>query len=337
MSEGAGNRIPKTLADVSHLFFSTRVEEDAPAASRGGNTTTTGEERPAAPAHAAEHAAQEARPRAAERTRIVVVTGGDDAPGKSTVAVNLAHGLLRWGSVGLFDADPRLPNARFYLGLPSWQYLSPLTGDGRPSPAAALDSGLVVVDWTPDATDASELARTDGSVQLEIGGASRRRLDYAVVDVPVGRLRLLHGCARRISRFVVVASPGWDGFAAACGAASRLSTVLGARAVDLVVNRAPDETYAAAYHRKFGMAARDVLSVEARLLAGVGRYTGLGCEQRERGPLVRSRPDVAPALALRNAASSIAGSQPVAECAGARHGARMERACEDENPEIGAA
>jgi MinD-like ATPase involved in chromosome partitioning or flagellar assembly len=318
MSEGAGNRIPKTLADVSHLFFS-KVEESVPPAPQSAPPGAA----PADRGGAAERAVAGGRPRPAEarpprrdRTCVVAVTGGD-AAGKSTVAANVAQALTPWGSVALFDADPRVPNARFYLGLPSWHYLSPVTGGGSPAPSRALESGLVVVDWTPAGTDPSTLSRADGSACVDVDGAGRR-LDYAVVDLPVGRLGLLAPCADRIDRFVVVAEPGWSGYRSAFAAIVRLSATLGAREVDLIVNRVPDERYAGAYHRRLNMAARELASVEVRLMAGVGELPGIGSEQRERGPIVRSRPDASPALALRNAASAIAGSQSAAERAGAR-------------------
>ncbi len=262
------------------------------------------------------------------------MTGGGGAPGKSTVAVNLAQGLLPWGQVALIDADPRLPNARFYLGLPSWNYLSPVTGNGRPAPTTLMESGLVVADSAHAARDLSALASTAGVVHLDVGEAGRQRFDYVVVDLPADRIGLLQDSALRAGRFVVVAEAGWEGFRAAFGTASRLSTALGVRGVDLIVNRAPDDTYAGAFQRKFSMATRDLLSVESRLLAGVGCYPGLGCEQRERGPLVRSRPDATLALAFRNAASAIAGSQAQDECAGTVPAPQTESNREDTNPEI---
>jgi MinD-like ATPase involved in chromosome partitioning or flagellar assembly len=334
MSEGASNKIPKTLADVSHLFFS-KVEESAHTAPSSDRAAPAPSGRGVLVDRVGDAARGPGRVGRRERTRVVVVTGGDGAPGKSTVAVNLAQGLLPWGRVALIDADTTLPNARFYLGLPSWNYLSPVTADGTPAPTTLLDSGLVVVDWTPAASDPSALACADGALHLDVGEAGRQRFDYVVVDLPSRRVGLLQRAGLRPGRPVVVAAAGWTGFRAAFAAASALSAGLGVRAVDLVVNRVPDDTYAAAYHRKFSMATRDLLSVESRLLAGVGCYPGLGCEQRERGPLVRSRPDAAPALALRNAASAIAGSQPTEDSAGAMPGLQMENAREDTNPEVG--
>ncbi len=333
MSEGAGNKIPKTLADVSHLFFS-KVEETTQTAPSNHRADPGPPDRDAAPSRVGQPGRATRRGERRERTCVVLVTGGEDAPGKSTAAVNLAQGLLPWGQVALIDADPRLPNARFYLGLPSWNYLSPVTGEGKPAPATLMESGLVVVDWAHAACDLSALACAGGVVHLDVGEGGRQRFDYLVVDLPADRIGLLRGSAPHAGRFVVVAGSGWEGFRAAFDASSRLSTELGVRGVDLIVNRAPDDTYAGAFQRKFSMATRDLLSVESRLLAGVGCHPGLGCEQRERGPLVRSRPDAALALAFRNAASAIAGSQAQDECAGTVPAPQTESKREDTNPEI---
>jgi len=335
MSNGAGNRIPKTLADVSHLFFS-NVEERAQTAPTTETAVPVARERSSLPEPigAPGGTLGRVRPR---HTRAIVVTGGEDSPGKSTTAVNLAQALLPWGRVALLDADPRIPNARFYLGFPSWSYLWPVMGGGREAPATLTDSGLIVVDWTSVKEDAAAAWGDDDAVHVDLADVGRQRLDYAVIDVPSDRIASLGGIAGRVWRTAVVAAPGWTGFQSAFAVAARLVRDLGAGVIDLVVNRAPDEQYAGAYCEKFSSAVRELLSVEARLLAGVGECPGIGSEQRERGPIVRSRPDAAVALAFRNAAATLAASQAMAHSGpGSEPGGRMESTREDEGPEVGA-
>ena len=112
MDEGAGSRSPKTLADVSHLFFS-RVEdsgEEPPEAPARLNDVAEDEPSPDTAAPHGDATWRESPADAGPRlTRLFVVTGGDDAPGKSTVAVNLATALAPFGRVAVFDADPRVP------------------------------------------------------------------------------------------------------------------------------------------------------------------------------------------------------------------------------------
>jgi MinD-like ATPase involved in chromosome partitioning or flagellar assembly len=297
MSEGAGIKAPKTLADVSHLFFSNaedgrgqteRARDASGVAEVDGDVEERGRWRP---------------------TRIVVVTGGSDAPGKSTVAANLATALTTHGSAALFDADPKLPNARFYLGLPSWHYLSPLAAQGEPAPNTVTDSGLVVADW------ASADAPVDGLgsgelVYVDVEGIGRTGLDYAVVDVPVSRVGWMAAAASRVDRFVVVARPGLAGFERAFGALAALSRRAGVAGAGLVVNMVPDLGYAPAFHAKLAAAAERLLSMEVRLLGGVVLEPGVGAEQREHGAIVAFRPDAASALLLREIASDVLTDRP---------------------------
>ncbi len=270
MSEGSSNRSPKTLADVSHLFFS-NVEERRPT-----------------------------EPRRA--TLVFIITGSDSGPGKSTVAVNLAQALLRHGRVGLYDADPRVPNARFYLGLPSWNYLSPITGEGVPAPTAVIDSGLIVVDWAVGVPEGG--TAFPDSVSVEVPDAGTYDLDFAVTDAPLSRAVSLGTACGSTPFFVIVAEPGLAGFERTFAALARLARDAGAREAGIVVNRAPGLSYAKAFYAKMKLAADRLLSMDTRLLGGVIREPNLGAEQRERGVLVKSRPDAAAALLLKEIAAN---------------------------------
>ncbi len=289
MSDSAGKKTPKSLADVSHLFFSktgpaedddTRVAAAAPAI--GGAT-------------------------AGRRTRLFVVTGGTGAPGKSTVAVSLAHAFQTTGSVAVLDADPRVPNARFYMGAPSWHYLTPLIGEGQVS-TIRLESGLVSVDCT-GTRRADDVIASGREIYLDIEGEPRGSVSSVVIDVPSDRLEWIAPVADRVGLFVVVARPGWDGFEEAFGVLKRLSVDLGVRSAGLIVNHVPDNDYAAKFYAKTRAAAERLLSMEMHFLGGMVREESLASEQRERGSVIRNRPDTVFALMLREAASKALGSE----------------------------
>jgi MinD-like ATPase involved in chromosome partitioning or flagellar assembly len=295
MSDGAGIKTPKTLADVSHLFFSD-VEE------RRGDTVPPGDRPPEGSVPGGDTSAAR-EPGRWSPTRTVLVTGGASSPGKSTIAANLATALTTRGTVALFDADPRIPNARFYLGLPSWHYLSPLTDEPSPAPVTVTESGLVVADWAAgdppvDGLNAGRL------VYLDVEGAGRCGLDYAVVDAPMSRIEWISEIARSVGRFVVVAGPGLSGFEQAFGALGQLKRRAGVTGAGLVVNMVPHLNYASSFHAKLAAVALRLLSVELLYLGGVVFEPGLGAEQREHGAIVRSRPDAAVALLMREAAAN---------------------------------
>jgi MinD-like ATPase involved in chromosome partitioning or flagellar assembly len=316
MDEDAGSRPPRTLADVSHLFFSRAkegVEEPPGAEARPEADGCSNERAVAAPAAESDlgisaesdpgTAAQPvAEPDAAPgRTRIFVVTGGDDAPGKSTVAVNLAAALLPFGRVAVFDADPHVPNARYFLGLPSWHYLSPLTGNG-PAPGIMTEGGVVVCDWSREGHD--EIPGDDSVFYTDVPDRERRPLDFAVVDVPSSRTGLLSRLAPRVSMHIVVSRTGRLGFERAFAALRTLGRECGTDSVELVINGAASEDYAAGFHAKMRTAAERLLSMDVRLMGVVPAEPGLGAEQRERGAIVTSRPDAVSALSLRRVASN---------------------------------
>ena len=289
MDEDVSSRSPKTLADVSHLFFS-KTEDGA-------------EETPKAavrPADGSGAAAESAGPR---RTRLFVVTGGDDSPGKSTIAVNLASALVPFGRVAIFDADPRIPNARYFLGLPSWHYLSPLTGGGTPAPDVMTDAGVVVTDWSSGENGECDALGAGSVIYMDVPESGRTPMDFVVVDVPLSRTDLLSRLAGHASAYIVTARPGRRGFEHAFVAVKRLRSESGADSVALVVNVPSSEDYARAFHAKMKAAAKRLLSVDVRFLGTVLLEPGLGAEQRERGAIVASRPDAVCALSLRQIAT----------------------------------
>ena len=299
MDEDAGSRSPKTLADVSHVFFSgtgESAEESPEAAVRpaGGPLDGADVERRGV-------TAQGAGP---PRTRLFVVTGGDDSPGKSTIAVNLAQALVPFGRVAVFDADPRIPNARYFLGLPSWHYLSPLTGNGTPAPNIVTDAGVVVTDWSSGGDGVDDALGAGGVIFTDVPESGRTPLDFVVVDVPLSRTELLSRLAVHASAYIVTARPDRPGFEHAFVALRGVRRESGRDWVALVVNGASNEDYAREFHAKMQAAAKRLLSVDVHLLGAVLPEPGLGAEQRERGAIVASRPDAACALSLRQIASN---------------------------------
>ncbi len=285
MSDSAGERTPKSLADISHLFFSKTddTRDDAP------------------------EATPVVRVPRGRRTRLFVVTGGSGAPGKSTVAVSLAHAFQSTGSVAVLDADPQVPNARFYMGAPSWHYLTPLTGEARAS-SIRLESGLISVDCT-GTRRADEIIAAGREIYLDIEGEPRSPVSSVVIDVPSERLGWVSPIADRIGLFVVVARPGWDGFEEAFLVLKRLSVELGVRSAGLIVNHVPDNDYAAKFYAKTRAAAERLLSMEMHFLGGMVREESLASQQREKGSVIRTRPDTVFALMLREAASKALGSE----------------------------
>jgi len=284
MSDSAGKKTPKSLADVSHLFFSktddardddAAVAVDAPAVGR--------------------------------RTRLFVVTGGNGAPGKSTVAVSLAHAFQATGPVAVLDADPSVPNARFYMGAPSWHYLTPLTGERR-AQSIRLESGLLSVDCTGERR-ADEIIAAGREVYFDVEGEARSPVSSVVVDIPSERLEWVAPVVERVGLFVVVARPGWDGFEEAFGVLKRLSENLGVRSAGLIVNHVPGNDYAAKFYAKTRAAAERLLTMEMHFLGGMVREESLASQQRERGPVIRNHPDTVFALMLREAASKALGSE----------------------------
>jgi flagellar biosynthesis protein FlhG len=290
MDEDVLSRSPKTLADVSHLFFSS-VEEGA-------------EELPEAPARQAEGGGAVAESAGPRRTRLFVVTGGDDSPGKSTIAVNLAAALMPFGRVAIFDADPQIPNARYFLGLPSWHYLSPLTGGGASAPNIVTDTGVVVTDWSSGENGIDDALGAGGVIYTDVPESGRTALDFVVVDVSVSRTELLSRLAAHASVYIVTARPGRLGFEHAFVALRGVRRESGADSVGLVVNGASNEEYARAFCAKMKAAAKRLLSVDVHFLGAVLPEPGLGAEQRERGAVVASRPDAVCALSLRQIATN---------------------------------
>jgi ATP-binding protein involved in chromosome partitioning len=309
MDEDAGSRSPKTLADVSHLFFS-RVEEGSNEPPEDAPTGFDDEPRAEDDSRVHDDSAEEvlAEPSAEieshARTRVFVVTGGDDAPGKSTVAVNLAHALVPHGRVALFDADSSVPNARFYIGLPSWHYLSPLTGSGESAPDVVTDAGVLVGDWSNDGSGPADSMGNGPVIFADVPDVGRAAMDFVVVDVPASNNELISWLATRGPEYVIAARGGRRGFESAFVALRSLRAWAGAGSAGLVVNRVPDGE-ASEFHAKIAAAARRLLSVEVRLLGSVPTEPGIGAEQRERGALVASRPDASAALAMRAIATGL--------------------------------
>jgi MinD-like ATPase involved in chromosome partitioning or flagellar assembly len=211
----------------------------------------------------------------------------------------VAQALLPIGLTAVLDADPRLPNARYYLGLPSWNYLSPVTAGESPAPDAETEKGLIVRDWSSGPSGIQSVTGEASVLSAEGADGARRPVEYAVIDAPCDARELIEVVADRRSSIILVARPGRSGFESAFVALKSLREAAPGRPVGLVVNSVPGEAYARAYHAKISEAARRLLSMEAKFLAGVHDQPGMAALQRERGPIVSSRPDALAALSLR--------------------------------------
>jgi len=307
MGEDAGSGSPKTLAAVSHLFFSGAgevaeepLDDAAEAAPEGEAHSDSPPERADAPD---EHVAPQDERHG--RTRVLVVTGGVGSPGKSTLAVNLSHALAPHGRVALFDADTSIPNARYFLGLPSWHYLSPLTGGGEGAPDVVTDAGVLVGDWSNDGAGPADSLGNGAVIHADVPDVGPVALDFVVVDVSASNTDLISWLATRRPEYIVAARSGRRGFERAFVALRNLRFDSGATTVGLVVNEAAGDAEVREFHSKTEAVARRLLSMEVRLLGAVPSEPGLGAEQRERGAIVTSRPDAAVALAVRSIATNL--------------------------------
>lgn len=118
----------------------------------------------------------------------IVVMSGKGGVGKSTVAVNLAMGLVKRGlSVGILDADIHGPSVPKLLGQPDLQ-LEVL--DGRILPAQAEPRLKVVsIAYLVPERDAPVVWRGPvkmGAIRQFVEDVDWGELDYLIIDLPPG-------------------------------------------------------------------------------------------------------------------------------------------------------
>jgi len=117
---------------------------------------------------------------------IIAVGAGKGGVGKTTVAVNLALALARYGSrVGILDGDIYGPNVPIMLGLSATQ----LTTDGKQIVPAEKHGVQVVSMGFLTADDAPVIWRgpmLHSAIQQFFREVAWRDLDYLIVDMPPG-------------------------------------------------------------------------------------------------------------------------------------------------------
>jgi ATP-binding protein involved in chromosome partitioning len=117
---------------------------------------------------------------------VIAVGAGKGGVGKTTVAVNLALALARYGSkVGILDGDIYGPNVPIMLGLTSTQ----LTTDGKQIVPAERHGVQVVSMGFLTSDDAPVIWRgpmLHGAIQQFFREVAWRNLDYLIVDMPPG-------------------------------------------------------------------------------------------------------------------------------------------------------
>lgn len=133
-----------------------------------------------------------AAPGGASGGSVVTVWGTTGAPGRTTVAVNLAHALAGFGSVGLIDADTRAPSVAQTLGMleesSAIAIATRAASQGRLD-AATLDTCFPLVGGIPVM---SGLTRPDrwrevpGAGLEVVVSQARLRYDWTVLDVAGG-------------------------------------------------------------------------------------------------------------------------------------------------------
>ena len=215
---------------------------------------------------------------------LVTVWGATGAPGRTTIAINLAHALTRYGAVGVIDADTRAPSVAQALGMVDES--SSLAIAVRAATQGRLDDDTLArcVPRVGDIAVMSGLTRPDRWREISSAGLEvllarvRDRFDFTVVDVTGGW------------------EPAAPGFDSAFSPARDSAQVAALQASDVVVIAGAADPVA--IHRLITvladrprMAAREVVVVN-RVRRSVG------------GP--------APATAVREALSRFAGvSNPV--------------------------
>ena len=116
---------------------------------------------------------------------VVAVGAGKGGVGKTTVAVNLALALVKYGSrVGILDADIYGPNVPIMLGLQTQ-----LTTDGQKIVPAEKYGLQIVSMGFLTAEDAAVIWRgpmLHGAVQQFFREVAWKDLDYLIVDMPPG-------------------------------------------------------------------------------------------------------------------------------------------------------
>jgi len=118
----------------------------------------------------------------------IVVMSGKGGVGKSTVAVNLAAGLVKRGfSVGLLDADIHGPSVPKLLGRPDEQLV---VVNGRILPASVLPRLKVIsIAYIVEERDAPVIWRGPvkmGALRQFIEDVEWGELDFLIVDLPPG-------------------------------------------------------------------------------------------------------------------------------------------------------
>src|SRR6478672_183328 len=117
---------------------------------------------------------------------IIAVGAGKGGVGKTTVAVNLALALAKYGSrVGILDGDIYGPNVPIMLGLSATQ----LTTDGKQIVPAEKHGLQVISMGFMTSDDAPVIWRgpmLHGAIQQFFRDARWDNLDYLIVDMPPG-------------------------------------------------------------------------------------------------------------------------------------------------------
>jgi flagellar biosynthesis protein FlhG len=247
---------------------------------------------------------------------ILAVAGSKGGVGKSSLIVNVAVALARWGrKILLVDGDLALANLDVLLGLaPAYTIEQLLSGEA--SLEEVLVEGPAGIRILPAASGIPELAGVDMARRARLLGAlveASRLVDDTLVDTGPGLAETTLGLQLAAAKILLVTTPEPTSLVDAYATLKVLWSADPDKSIDLVINAADGDEDAAAAFEQIARISRHFLGRAPTLLGVVYRDAKVAEAVRCQRPLLELFPDSPAArcyeqLALRLTLSPAAGS-----------------------------